>query len=174
MRKQVFGRQLNRTKNQRQALFRGLINALIVKGEIETTLPKAKSIISQTEKLITKAKSGTLNDRRILFRFLNKRNSVNRLVEEIAPLFKERNGGYLRLVRVGQRKGDQAEIARVSFTENVEPMVKRQKQETKVLEKAETKEKTAEEIKEIKEVEVQESNEKPRKKAQKKEARENK
>ncbi|MBU2577981.1 50S ribosomal protein L17 [Patescibacteria group bacterium] len=138
MRKQVFGRQLNRTKNQRQALFKGLINSLILKGEIETSLAKGKSIISQAEKLVTKAKNGTLNDRRIIFRFLNKRDSVNRLVEEIAPLFKERKGGYLRLVRVGQRKGDQTEMVRVSFTEKVEPF-KQQKEESEEKPTKETK-----------------------------------
>lgn len=147
MRKQVFGRQLNRTKNQRQALFKGLINSLILKGEIETSLAKGKSIISQAEKLVTKAKNGTLNDRRIIFRFLNKRDSVNRLVEEIAPLFKERKGGYLRLVRVGQRKGDQTEMVRVSFTEKVEPF-KQQKEESVVSEKeVKTEENSTKEIK---------------------------
>lgn len=152
MRKKVFGYQLNRTKNQRQALFKGLINSLIIKGEIETTLTKAKAIIPQAEKLITKAKNGTLNDKRMIFRFLNKRNSVNRLVEEIAPLFKQRNGGYLRLIKIGPRKGDRAEIVRISFTEKVEPMVKRQEAkapETEV-EAKEPKPKSAKKLKEEK------------------------
>jgi large subunit ribosomal protein L17 len=127
MRKQVFGRQLGRTKNQRQALFRGLIASLIKEGEIETTLPKAKSIKSQAEKMITKARAGTVADRRVIFKLLNKRTLVNRLVEEIAPLFKSRPGGYLRIVRVGRRKGDNAEIARVMFTENVGKMLPRVK-----------------------------------------------
>lgn len=122
MRKQVFGRQLGRTKNERQALFRGLIRSLVTEGEIKTTVAKAKAIRAQAEKLITRAKSGTLVDRRIIFQTLNERALVNRLVEEIAPLFKERKGGYLRLVRLGRRRGDNAEMMKVMFTEEVAKM----------------------------------------------------
>jgi len=122
MRKQVFGRQLGRTKNERQALFRGLIRSLVTEGEIKTTVAKAKAIRAQAEKLITKAKSGTLADRRLIFRTLNERVLVNRLVEEIAPLFKERKGGYLRLVRLGRRRGDSAEMMKIMFTESVGKM----------------------------------------------------
>lgn len=127
MRKQVFGRQLGRTKNQRQALFKGLIASLIKEGEIETTLAKAKAIRSQAEKLITRAKGATVADRRIIFKFLNRKTLVNRLVDEIAPAFKDRPGGYLRIIRVGRRKGDNAEIAKVMFAENVGKMMPREK-----------------------------------------------
>lgn len=120
MRKQVFGRQLSRTKNQRKALFRGLSASLIEEGEITTTLAKAKAIKGQVEKLITKAKSGTLADRRRVLRFLPQKSLVNRLFAEIAPLFKERKGGYLRLIRVGERSGDSAAMAKLLFTEKVE------------------------------------------------------
>ncbi|HUV72536.1 MAG TPA: 50S ribosomal protein L17 [Clostridia bacterium] len=125
MRKRIFGRQLGRSKNQRKALFRGLIASLLEEGEIETTLAKAKAMKPRAEKLVTKAKAGTLADKRVLFSFLGKRALVNRLVEEIAPLFKERKGGYLRIVRTGRRRGDQAPMARVLFTEKVEKMVPR-------------------------------------------------
>jgi len=104
---------------KRRTLLKGLISLLIENGEIKTTFVKAKAIRSRAEKLITKAKKGNLADRRILARFLGKRVLVNRLVEEIAPLFKQRKGGYLRVVRIGKRAGDGATMAKVLFTENV-------------------------------------------------------
>lgn len=119
MRKQVFGRQLGRTKNQRQALFRGLIKSLIEKGEIETTVSKAKAIRSQAEKMISKAKRGNLNDKRIIFKEIGDQTLVNKLVEEIAPLFKQKNGGYLKIVRTNLRQGDSTQMAKLMFTEEL-------------------------------------------------------
>ena len=141
MRKQVFGRHFSRTKNQRQALFRGLIGALFDKGEIVTTLSKAKAIKSQAEKLITKAKKGSLTDKRIILRFLSHRALVNRLVLSIAPLFKEKKGGYLRLVRLGRRRGDAAQMAKLSFTivEKPEKVVEKEEREETKKEKKEEK-----------------------------------
>ncbi len=119
MRKQVFGRQLGRDKNQRVALFKGLVSSLVEKGKIKTTLPKAKSIIGIAEKLITKAKKGSLADRRSIFRFLNKRALVNRLVDGIAPQLKDRKSGYLRITKLEIRKGDRAEMAQLSFVDEI-------------------------------------------------------
>jgi len=119
MRKQVFGRQLGRDKNQRAALFKGLVSSLVEKGKIKTTLPKAKSIIGIAEKLITKAKKGSLADRRSIFRFLNKRALVNRLVDGIAPQLKDRKSGYLRITKLEIRKGDRAEMAQLSFVDEI-------------------------------------------------------
>lgn len=119
MRKQVFGRQLGRTKNQRRALFRGLIKSLIEKGEIETTVSKAKAIKSQAEKMINKAKRGNLNDKRIIFKEIGDQTLVNKLVEEIAPLFKQKNGGYLKIVRTNLRQGDSTQMAKLMFTEEL-------------------------------------------------------
>lgn len=119
MRKQVFGRQLGRTKNQRQALFRGLIKSLIEKGEIETTVSKAKAIRSQAEKMINKAKRGNLNDKRIILRVIRNKELVNKLVGEIAPLFKQKNGGYLKIVRTNLRQGDSTQMAKLMFTEEL-------------------------------------------------------
>lgn len=123
MRKRVFGYQLGRTKNQRRALFRGLVTSLIKEGEITTTEAKAKAVKPTVEKLVTKAKKGTIADRRVIFRFLGKKALTNRLVEEIAPLFKGRKGGYLRLVHLGRRRGDNAPMMKVLFTERVEKLV---------------------------------------------------
>lgn len=119
MRKGIFGRQLGRNKNQRQALFRGLVSALVKEGEIETTLAKAKAIQGQAERLVTRAKEGTVANRRVLLRFLTKRDLVNRLVMDIAPLFKEKAGGYLRIVRLGRRRGDAAEMVKLMFVEKI-------------------------------------------------------
>lgn len=117
MKKRVFGRQLGRTKNQRRALFRNLMSSLIEKGEIVTTSAKAKAIRPELERLITKAKTGTLADRRIIFRFLGRRDLVNRLVDSIGIAFANRPGGYLRLVKLANRTGDQAETVKIMLTE---------------------------------------------------------
>jgi large subunit ribosomal protein L17 len=135
MKKRVFGRKLGRTKNQRQALFRALISSLITEGEIETTLAKAKAVKGQAEKLITRAKDGNLANRRLLLGFLVKRALVNRLAEGIAPQFKEKKGGYLRIVKTGRRKGDSAEMAKLFFTEEVKKVQPQEKKSPVVEEK---------------------------------------
>lgn len=127
MRKKVYGRQFGRDKNQRTALFKGLVSSLVEKGKIKTTLPKAKAVIGTAEKLITKAKRGSLSDRRLIFRFLNKRSLVDRLVDGIAPLLKERKSGYLRIIKLGIRKGDRAEMAQLSFVDEISIIEKPEK-----------------------------------------------
>lgn len=129
MKKRVSGRQFSRNKNQRKALFRGLIVSLVEKGELITTLSKAKAIKSQAEKLVTRAKNGTLADRRIIHRFLPKNELVNRLVEGIAPLFKDRKGGYLRIVKLGYREGDQTQMAKLSFVIDQNQIIEKPKKE---------------------------------------------
>lgn len=129
MRKNVFGRQLGRTKNQRKALFRGLVASLIENGVLETTLAKAKSIKPEAERLISRAKSGTPSDRREILKFLTKRALVNRLCDLIAPVFKDRKGGYLRILRLRRRTGDQAEMVKVLFTEEIPVEVEKKEKE---------------------------------------------
>ncbi len=124
MRKRVFGYNLNRDRNERQALFRSLLSALIEKEGIETTAVKAKAIRGTAEKLITKAKRGTLNDRRIVKKTLLKTPLVNKLFDQIAPVFKNRNGGYLRIVKLGRRYGDDAPLVKLLFTEDIPVFVK--------------------------------------------------
>ncbi len=129
MRKRVFGYQLKRDKNERKALFRSLISSLIEKNEIQTTLTKAKAIQAQFEKLVTKAKKGTLPDRRVALRFLVKKELVNRLFEVIAPVFKNRNGGYTRIIRTKTRRGDGATLVKIGFTEEI-PVVEKETKKT--------------------------------------------
>jgi large subunit ribosomal protein L17 len=97
----------------------------VEKGEIVTTLPKAKAVKPQAEKLVTKAKRGTLTDQRVILRFLGKRALVNRLVVGIAPLFKEKKGGYLRIIHLGRRRGDTAPMAKLMFTEDLSKMAQK-------------------------------------------------
>lgn len=131
MRKAVFGRQLGRTSHQRKALFKGLIGSLLEKGKIETTLAKAKAVRAKTEKLITKAKKGSLTDRRVIFRFLSKKTLVNRLVDDIAPRLKERKSGYLRILKLGRRQGDGAEMAQISFVDELTVTEKKKEKKEK-------------------------------------------
>ena len=133
MRKNVFGHQLKRDKNERKALFRSLISSLIEKNEIQTTLAKAKSIQAQAEKLITKAKKGTLSDRRVALRFLVKKELVNRLFSVIAPVFKDKKGGYTRIIKTKIRRGDGATMVKISFTEEI-PVIVREKKTVPVTE----------------------------------------
>lgn len=114
----VAGKKLNRTKNQRQALFRGLASSLILQERITTTEAKAKAVKPMVEKLVTRAKVNSIHSRRLLLRELTSENVVNKLLEVVGPKFKERPGGYLRIVRVGNRVGDQAKMVSLMFVED--------------------------------------------------------
>jgi large subunit ribosomal protein L17 len=116
MRHNVFGKQLNRDTGQRQALLKGLAGALIRSEAIETTEAKAKAAQGLIEKLISKAKTGTLSDIRHIESVIADKALIQKLVQEIAPRFKNRSGGYLRLIKLGTRTGDNAPIVRMEFT----------------------------------------------------------
>jgi len=110
MRKRKKGRKLHRKRDQRKALIKGLIRALFLHGKIKTTEAKAKEISPIAEKFITKAKSKEVAVLRYLNRFFSK-DIVRKLVNEIAPKYKERKGGYTRIVKLGRRKSDGAKMA---------------------------------------------------------------
>jgi len=110
MRKIKKGRKLSRERNQRRALLKLLARALFLNGKIKTTRAKAKEISKFAEKCITRSKKGDLASRRILARYFSK-DLVKKLVEEIGPKYKERKGGYTRIIKLGFRKSDGAEIA---------------------------------------------------------------
>ncbi len=103
-------RRLSRTSAHRAALLKNLSIALIKSSRIETTLPKAKELSRYFEKLITKALSGE-NAHRAVFALLQDKVSTNRLVTEIAPEYKDRNGGYTRIIKTRMRRGDAAPMA---------------------------------------------------------------
>jgi large subunit ribosomal protein L17 len=115
MRHRVKGRRLKRTSEQKRALMRGLAQALIERGAIETTEARAKELRPFVEKLITKARNGTLHSRRLAARHVQKREINDKLFTEIGPKFASRAGGYTRILKVGHRKGDGAEMARIEL-----------------------------------------------------------
>lgn len=103
-------RKLSRTSAHRAALLKNLSIALIKAGRIETTLPKAKELSRHFEKLITKAASGE-NAHKAVFAMLQDKACTNKLVTEIAPDYSERNGGYTRIIKTRNRRGDAAPMA---------------------------------------------------------------
>lgn len=113
------GRKFGRETDQRRALQRGLMRSLILNQEITTTLTRAKELRRTTEKLITIAKKGGLANRRLLIARLNDLESATVLIDVIAPQIK-RDSGYLRVERVGFRRGDNAEMATISFVDDIE------------------------------------------------------
>ncbi|HEX4965721.1 MAG TPA: 50S ribosomal protein L17 [Thermoanaerobaculia bacterium] len=117
MRHAVKGRKLGRTSSHREALFRNQLQSLVEKEKIITTLPKAKELRPIAERVITRGKHGTLHDRRWVLRWVLKRDLVKKVFDEIAPRFTERPGGYLRIVKLGPRQGDGAEMAVLELVE---------------------------------------------------------
>lgn len=114
------GRKFGRERGQRRALMRSLAISLIEHGSIETTLPKAKDLRPYTEKLISKAKKGDLHNRRQIVSLLASVPAAHKLVDQIAPAM-QRNSGYLRIERTTFRKGDHAQLARISFVDDIAP-----------------------------------------------------
>lgn len=110
------GRKLNRTSAHRKALMRNLVKALIQRRRIRTTEAKAKEMRRWAERMVTLGKIGGLHARRQAFAFLGNRQLVKVLFDEIAPGFQERAGGYIRVLKVGPRRGDNAPISLVEFT----------------------------------------------------------
>lgn len=123
MRHQISGRQFGRSSDQRQALFKGLITELFRHGQIETTEAKAKAIRGDAEKLITIAKrgrAGRINEvhaRRLLRSRLSDPDLVSVIYDEFASRYADRPGGYTRIFKMGQRKGDGAEMALIELVE---------------------------------------------------------
>ncbi len=113
------GRKLHRERDQRRALLKGLADSLVKYETIETTLPKAKEVVPYMERLITKAKRGDLHNRRQVISGLQTVASANKLVDSIAPKLTGRSSGHLRIERTGQRRGDNAQLARISFVDDL-------------------------------------------------------
>jgi large subunit ribosomal protein L17 len=118
MRHRKAGRSLRRTSEQKLALIRSLATSLIEQGAIETTEAKAKELRPFVEKLITKARTGTLHARRLAGRHVQKRAAADKLFQELGPKFAKRAGGYTRILKTGHRKGDGAEMARIELIES--------------------------------------------------------
>ena len=108
-------RKLNRTSSHRKALLKNMAIALIENEKIETTLPKAKELRSYIEKLVTKSKNADLNTHRFVFSALQDKESVKKLINEIAPKYEARNGGYTAITKTRIRRGDATQMAFISF-----------------------------------------------------------
>ena len=117
MRHNVKGRKLGRTSEHRQALFRNQLASLVESGRIRTTLSKAKELRPIAEKIVTKGKRGTVDARRQVRRWIAERTLIKKLFDEVAPRFQERNGGYLRILKLGPRPGDGAEMALLQWVD---------------------------------------------------------
>jgi large subunit ribosomal protein L17 len=113
------GRKFGRERDQREALIKSLAEALVKNESIETTLPKAKELVPYVEKLITKAKKGDLHNRRMVLSGLLTVEAAHKLVDDIAPKLTGRDSGHLRIVRTRMRRGDNAQLARVSFVDDL-------------------------------------------------------
>lgn len=117
MRHRKSGRQLNRNSSHRKAMFSNMANSLIEHGIIKTTLPKAKELRRIAEPLITMAKSDSVANRRLAFSRLRDKASVGTLFNELGPRYKERPGGYTRILKCGFRSGDVAPMAYIELVD---------------------------------------------------------
>ena len=113
-------RKLNRTTSHRLAMFRNMANALLTHERITTTLPKAKELRRVVEPMITLGKKPSLANRRLAFDRLRDRGIVEKLFDNLGPRYAKRKGGYLRILKTGFRKGDNAPLALVSLMDRSE------------------------------------------------------
>jgi large subunit ribosomal protein L17 len=120
MRHRLGLRKLNRTSSHRLAMFRNMTNSLLRHEVITTTLPKAKELRRVVEPMITLGKEATLANRRLAFDRLRDRDIVTKLFGELGPRYAQRNGGYLRILKYGFRKGDNAPMALVELLDRPE------------------------------------------------------
>lgn len=108
-------RKLGRTSDHRKAMLRAMVTFLLDNGKIETTVSRAKEVRSEAEKMITLGKRGDLHAKRQVFAYVTKESVSKKLFDEIAPKYADRNGGYTRIVRLGTRRGDAAEMAMIEL-----------------------------------------------------------
>ena len=139
MRHQVKGRKLGRSPAHRKALFRNQLSSLVKAERIRTTLHKAKELRPLAEKVVTQGKRDTLHARRQVNRLISNRELVKKLFDEIAPRFHERPGGYTRIVKLGPRKGDGAEMAYLEFVDRGETETATDKKSKKATKKTKAK-----------------------------------
>ncbi|MCM1328900.1 MAG: 50S ribosomal protein L17 [Ruminococcus sp.] len=110
-------RKLGRASDHRKAMLRAMVTYLLENGKIETTVTRAKEVRSMAEKMITTAKTNDLHSKRQVLAYVTKEDVVKKLFDEIAPKYADRNGGYTRIVKIGPRRGDAAEMAIISLVD---------------------------------------------------------
>ena len=162
MRHKVKGRKLNRTASHRLATFRALATALLREKKIRTTVAKAKSLRGFVEPLISKAKNDSVASRRLVAKHIHDKEIVKELFSEIIPKIGDRPGGYTRVVKLGRRLGDAAEMAIIELVDyndvNSKPRAKKAEKKEEVVEEANVvEETTAEEKEEVTEEVVEKS-----------------
>ena len=104
-------RKLGRTTDHRKAMLRAMVTFLLENGQIETTVTRAKEVRAVAEKMITIAKTNDLHSKRQVMAYVTKESVAKKVIDEIAPKYKEVNGGYTRIIKIGPRRGDAAEMA---------------------------------------------------------------
>ena len=104
-------RKLGRASDSRNAMLRAMVTYLFENGKIETTVTRAKEVRSMAEKMVTLGKEEDLHSKRQVFSYITKETVAKKVIDEIGPKYAERNGGYTRIVRIGARRGDAAEMA---------------------------------------------------------------
>ena len=104
-------RKLGRATANRTAMLRAMVTFLLENGKIETTVTRAKEVKAMTEKIITKAKQNDLHSKRQVYSYVTKETVAKKVFDDIAPKYAERNGGYCRIIKIGPRRGDAAEMA---------------------------------------------------------------
>ncbi len=115
-------RKLGRASDHRMAMLRAMVTYLLENGKIETTVTRAKEVRSLTEKMITVAKDNTLAAKRQALAFVTKEDVVKKLFDEIAPKYKDVNGGYCRIIKTGPRRGDAAEMCIIELVNDDAPV----------------------------------------------------
>ncbi len=131
MRHRVHYKGFNRRRGHRDALFRNMVVSLVDSERIRTTLVKAKELRRHIERAITKGKDGTLHARRVLLAKFPNATAVEKIVTDLSKRFDKRDGGYTRIIRLGKRPGDLAEMAYIEFVDYVAGDKKAEKKETK-------------------------------------------
>lgn len=117
MRHRYSGRKLNRTGSHRRAMFRNMTNSLLEHELVKTTLPKAKELRGYAEPIITLGKEDSVANRRLAFSRLRSKSVVGKLFNELGPRYQDRPGGYLRILKCGNRAGDNAPMAYVELVD---------------------------------------------------------
>ena len=163
MRHGMVNRKLGRTSAHRAALFRNQLSSLIDRERIITTLPKAKELRPQVERLVTIGKTDNVHNRRQVFRVVGDETLVAKVFDTLGPRFSERPGGYTRIIKIGPRRGDAAETAIIEFV-GYEPKIEEKPEQTPAKGKKAAPKKEAEPEPEVEETEAAEEEAKPKKK----------
>lgn len=148
MKKKVFGRKLGRSRPAREALFSGLVRNMILNGKVETSVAKAKAIQGDLEHMVTLARKRDLSSRRRALAYLdNDRKVTDILFQQVGPFFSTRISGFTRMISLPARRGDNAKMARIEWTEKVE--IKKEEKKVKIKKEVKKDEKKGKETKSV-------------------------